>query len=107
MNISKYKNQKRSVRMSCDRPFDCSNGASETKVNTCEKLKGLFVAPVVDSVSDGVPFVGHYVTPGKGRVCGAVRGADGSFISSESSNKHKKKPGKTKMFLAAQNNALT
>ena len=59
MNISKYNNQKRSVRMSCDRPFDCSNGATETKVNTCEKLKGLFVAPVVDSVSNGVPLVGH------------------------------------------------
>ena len=71
--------------MFCDRPFDCSNGATETEVKMCEKLKGLFVAPMVDPVSDGMPLVGHYVTPGKRR----VRGADGSFSSSASSNKHK------------------
>ena len=85
MDISKYNNQNRPVRMFCDRPFDCSNGATETKVNTCEKLKGLFVAPVVDPASDKVPSVGHFVTPGKRQ----VRGAAGSFISSASSNKHK------------------
>ena len=68
MDISKYNNQKRPVRMFCDRPFDCSNGATETKVNTCEKLKGLFVAPVVDSVSDGVPLVGQ----GRTTIFGAV-----------------------------------
>ena len=51
---------------------------------------------MVDPMSDRVPLVDHYVTPGKGR----VHGAGGSFISSASSNKHKKKPGKTKMFVA-------
>ena len=62
----------------------------------CEKLKGLFVAPVVEPVSNRVPSVGHFVTPGKRR----VRGAAGSFISSAIYNKHKKKPGKTKKFVA-------
>ena len=78
--------------MFCDRSCDCNNGATETKAKTCEKLKRLFVMPVVDPVSDRVPLVGHYVTPGKGR----VRGAGGSFISSASSNKHEKKQRKLK-----------
>ena len=65
MDIFKYNNQNRPVRMVCDRPFDCSNGTTETKVNMCEKLKGLFVVPVVDPVSNRVNSVGHFVIPGK------------------------------------------
>ena len=61
--------------MFCERPFNCSNNATEVKVRTRERLKALFAAPMIDPASDTASSVGQCVTPGNK----IVRGADGAF----------------------------
>ena len=94
-DISKYDKQKRSVRMTCERPFDCRDDAVEAKVEGRERLKSLFAAPGTVSAPSG----GHWVMPVNGRIRGAET-AGALPSSARSVNEVRKKRGPPKLFNA-------
>ena len=62
-NVKLTPQRQRSVRMSCERPFDCADTADPYKRRLCDRFKSLFSWTLVAAASAGPASVGHCVTP--------------------------------------------